>query len=78
MSILQGQAHSDKNQNLTKANNTIKKIGNKKKIKNLQQSVKNEVLGKFDLDFAIVIEVNDDTIVHRIGGRRVHLAAGRV
>ena len=34
---------SDKNQNFTKENNTIKKISNKKKIKNLQQSVKNEV-----------------------------------
>ena len=33
---------SDKNKNFTKAN-TIKKISNKKKIKNLQQSVKNEV-----------------------------------
>ena len=30
------------------------------------------------LDFAIVIEVNDDTIVDRMGGRRVHPASGRV
>ena len=34
---------SDKNKNFAKVNNTIKKISNKKKIKNLQQSVKNEV-----------------------------------
>ena len=30
------------------------------------------------LDFVIVIEVNDDTIVNRMAGRRVHLASGRV
>ena len=34
---------SDKNKNFAKVNNTIKKISNKEKIKNLQQSVKNEV-----------------------------------
>tara|TARA_B110000116_G_C16765753_1_gene550743 strand:+ start:677 stop:1366 length:690 start_codon:yes stop_codon:yes gene_type:complete len=30
------------------------------------------------LDFVIVIEVNDDIIVNRMGGRRVHEASGRV
>ena len=30
------------------------------------------------LNFVIVIEVNDDTIVNRMGGRRVHPASGRV
>ena len=30
------------------------------------------------LDSVIVIEVNDDTIVNRMAGRRVHLASGRV
>tara|TARA_Y100000588_G_scaffold376473_1_gene454305 strand:+ start:258 stop:944 length:687 start_codon:yes stop_codon:yes gene_type:complete len=30
------------------------------------------------LDFVIVIEVNDDTIVNRMAGRRVHPASGRV
>jgi len=30
------------------------------------------------LDFVIVVEVNDDTIVSRMGGRRVHPASGRV
>ena len=33
---------------------------------------------KQSLDCVIVIEVNDDTIVNRMGGRRVHLASGRV
>ena len=30
------------------------------------------------LDFVIVIEVDDNTIVNRMSGRRVHLASGRV
>ena len=30
------------------------------------------------LDSVIIIEVNDDTIVNRMAGRRVHLASGRV
>ena len=30
------------------------------------------------LDSVIVIEVNDDTIVNRMAGRRVHLPSGRV
>ena len=38
------------------------------------------LLSKLDqnLDFVVVIEVQDDIIVERMGGRRVHLASGRV
>ena len=33
---------------------------------------------KQELDYVIVINVNDDEIVERMGGRRVHLNSGRV